>query len=58
MLTQPCLHGFEVVGSRGAYTQCGSQTPPGPLPRSTLPVVIRDRAGLDIELCRHVVNGD
>jgi hypothetical protein len=57
MLTKPCLHGFEVVGSRGAYTQCGSQAPPVPFPRSALPIVIRDRRGLDIELFRHIVHG-
>jgi hypothetical protein len=57
MLTKPRLYGLEVVVSRGTYPQCRSQASPVPLPGATLPIVIRDDGGRDIELFRHIVEG-
>src|SRR5262249_3434971 len=57
-LAKPGLHSLDVFGSRGTYAHGGSQAPPVPCPGSTLPVVIRNRLGIDIKQFRHMINGD
>ena len=57
ILTQPRLYGFEILGSREAYTQGGSQLPSVSFPSPALPIVIRDGIGLDMELFGHIVDG-